>query len=399
MPARHFKHTIGTGARHSRHADLTIVNLNARSLRPISTDNPPGCPPGVGIVLPTFFAPKKPHVLHNIHMGNDTKESGPRTVDIIVYPGFKALEAIGPMKVFDYANTHLGLRNVSDGYEVRIASTKIGAVQSDTLMSLHSTKVINTLALPDLAIIVGAHNIEKALEDSPEIVEWVAAVALKIKSLAALCTGSFFLAEGGVLDGKRATTHWSAAERLKNRYPAVTVDPDAIFIQEKNLWTSAGVTAGIDLALAIVEHDLGREIAIEVARDLVVYLKRPGGQSQFSVHLSSQMTSHPKIRELQEWMMAHLGDDLRISQLAEKVAMSTRNFTRVFQRETSVSPAEFIETARFEAARRMLEDNKQPLKLIASRIGFKSEETMRRVFQKRLGITPRAYRERFSTTA
>lgn len=320
------------------------------------------------------------------------------TIDIIVYPGFKALEAIGPLKVFDYANTHLERRQLRGGYQVCIASTKIGMVLSDTIMSLEATKKINTLALPDMAIVVGAHDIKAALEISPEIVEWVAAVTGTIKRLAALCTGSFFLAEAGVLDGKRATTHWSAAEQLQLRYPEVTVDSDAIFIREGNIWTSAGVTAGIDLALAIVEDDFGREIALEVARDLVVYLKRPGGQSQFSVHLSSQMTNNPKIRELQDWILAHLAEDLSISILAARMAMSDRNFSRVFQREASASPADFIETGRFELARRLLEDNKSSLKLIVLKTGFGTEERMRRVFQKRLGITPRVYRERFSTT-
>lgn len=321
------------------------------------------------------------------------------TVDIIVYPGFKALEAIGPLKVFDYANTHLRRRQQEGGYQVCIASTQLGMVRSDTIMSLEATKKINPLALPDMAVVVGAHEIEKALASAPEIVEWLLATKGKIKRLAALCTGGFFLAEAGVLDGKRATTHWSAAELLRLRYPAVTVDADAIFIQEGNIWTSAGVTAGLDLALAIVEDDFGREIALEVARDLVVYLKRPGGQSQFSIQLASQMTNHPKIRELQTWILSHLEQELSVPILAQRLAMSERNLNRVFQRETSASAAEFIESARFDLARRLLEDNKSSLKVIAAKTGFGTEERMRRVFQRRLGITPRAYCERFSTTA
>jgi len=327
------------------------------------------------------------------------KLSNTHTIDIVVYPGFKALEAIGPLKVFDYANTHLRRRGLAGGYQVCIASNQLGMVVSDTIMSLQATKRISSLALPDMAIVVGAHEIETALEKSPEIVEWVAAASPRIKRLAALCTGSFFLAEAGALDGKRATTHWSAAERLRQRYPAVTVDADAIFVREGNIWTSAGVTAGIDLALALVEDDFGRAVALEVARDLVVYLKRPGGQSQFSIHLSSQMTNHPKIRALQDWILTHLEEDLSTPVLAQRLAMSDRNLSRVFQRETAGSPADFIETARFELARRLLEDNKVPLKLIASKSGFGTEEKMRRVFQKRLGITPRAYCERFSSTA
>ncbi|KAF3998687.1 GlxA family transcriptional regulator [Glaciimonas immobilis] len=320
------------------------------------------------------------------------------TVDIIIYPGFKALEAIGPLKVFDYTNSCLRQRQLAGGYQVAIASTKIGMIVSDTLMALEATKAISMLALPDLALIVGAPDIEKALKDSFEIVEWVTSAAPKMQRLAALCTGSFFLAEGGALDGRRATTHWRFSELLSKKYPAVKVDADAIFIREGNIWTSAGVTAGMDLALAIVEEDFGREIALEVARDLVIYLKRPGGQSQFSVHLSSQMTTHPTIRELQSWIMLHLGEDLSIPKLAARVAMSERNFARVFQRETAESPAEFIESARFEVARRMLEENESALKQIVLKTGFRTEEKMRRVFQKKIGVTPKVYRERFSTT-
>ncbi|PUA17515.1 GlxA family transcriptional regulator [Glaciimonas sp. PCH181] len=331
-------------------------------------------------------------------MRNEVQQTAPRTVDIIIYPGFKALEAIGPLKVFDYTNTCLRQRQRPDGYEVAIASTKTGTITSDSLMSLQATKAISMLALPDLAMIVGAPDIEKALLDSPEIVEWVTNAAPKIQRLAALCTGSFFLAEGGALDGRRATTHWRFSELLRKKYPAVKVDADAIFIREGNIWTSAGVTAGMDLALAIVEEDFGPEIALEVARDLVIYLKRPGGQSQFSVHLSSQMTTHPSIRQLQSWIMSHLDEDLSVPKLAARVAMSERNFTRVFQRETADSPAEFIESARFEVARRMLEENNAPLKLIVLKTGFRTEEKMRRVFQKKIGVTPKVYRERFSTT-
>lgn len=331
-------------------------------------------------------------------MRNDVQQYKLRTVDIIVYPGFKALEAIGPLKVFDYANSCLQQRALTGGYAVAIASTKIGMIASDTLMSLHATKAISLLALPDLALIVGAHDIETVLQGSPEIVEWVASAAPKMERLVALCTGSFFLAEGGALNGRRATTHWNFAERLRTRYPGIKVDADAIFIRDGNIWTSAGVTAGMDLALAIVEEDFGREIALEVARDLVIYLKRPGGQSQFSVHLSSQMTSHPTIRELQSWILSHLDDDLHIPKLAARVAMSERNFARVFHRETAESPADFIERARFEVARRLLEENKSPLKLISLKTGFRTEEKMRRVFQKKIGVTPKVYRERFSTT-
>lgn len=320
------------------------------------------------------------------------------SVDIIVYPGFKALEAIGPLKVFDYTNNCLRKLGLAGGYDVSIASTRMGDVVSDTLMSLRATKAISSSRLPDLALIVGSPEIEQALADGPEILDWIESAAPRIKRLAALCTGSFFLAAAGVLDGRRATTHWSFAERLRSAYPDVTVDADAIFIREGNIWTSAGVTAAMDLALALVEEDFGREVALEVARDLVIYLKRPGGQSQFSVHLSSQMNTHPTIRELQNWILSHLEDELTIPKLAARMAMSERNFARVFHREAAESPADFIEKARFEAARRLLESDRLPLKSIVGKTGFGTEEKMRRVFKKKIGVTPKAYRERFSST-
>lgn len=331
-------------------------------------------------------------------MRNNDIRSDLLSVDIIVYPGFKALEAIGPLKVFDYTNDCLRKFKLAGGYQVSIASTTIGAVASDTLMSLHASKVISTLALPDLALIVGSPDIEKALLESPEIIDWVTRAAPRMKRLAALCTGSFFLAAAGVLDCRRATTHWSFADRLRKNYPGVIVDADAIFVREGNIWTSAGVTAAMDLALALVEEDFGREVALEVARDLVIYLKRPGGQSQFSVHLASQMNTHPTIRELQNWIMSHLDDALTIPKLAARMSMSERNFARVFLREAEESPADFIERARFEAARRLLESDKLPLKSIVRKTGFGTEEKMRRVFKKKIGVTPTAYRERFSST-
>jgi transcriptional regulator GlxA family with amidase domain len=320
------------------------------------------------------------------------------TVDIVVYPGFKAMEAIGPMSVFEYANLHLQRRGKAPGYDVRIASCKTGTVRSDTLMSLEATKALNPLALPDNAIIVGARHIQQAMVESAAITDWVASVAPRIKSLTALCSGAFFLAAAGVLDGKRATTHWSVADRLQAEYPAIEVDADAIFIRSDNVWTSAGVTAGIDLALALVEEDYGRDLALEVATEMVVYLKRPGGQSQFSAHLRSERTTRPSIRELQNWILDHLHERLSVAQLAQKAMMSERHFARVFQQEVGLSVQEFIEMCRFERATQLLADLALPLKSVAARACFTDEAHMRRVFMKKLGITPKVYRERFATT-
>lgn len=321
-----------------------------------------------------------------------------RTVDIVVYPGFKAMEAIGPMSVFEYANLHLARRNQPPGYDVCIASTRAGSVPSDTQMSLQASKVLSPLALPDDVIVVGARHIQLALSESAAIIEWVAAVAPRIKRLVALCSGAFFLAAAGVLDGKRATTHWSVAERLQQDFPTVSVEPDAIFIRAGNLWTSAGVTAGIDLALALVEEDFGRELALLVATEMVVYLKRPGGQSQFSSHLLSERTAKPNIREIQNWILENLGQRHSVAQLAQRAMMSERHFARVFQQETGLSTQEFIEVCRFERATQLLAELALPFKTVAARAGFSDEDHMRRVFQKKLCITPKLYRERFATT-
>lgn len=321
-----------------------------------------------------------------------------RTVDIVVYPGFKAMEAIGPMSVFEYANLHLQRRGRAPGYDVRIASTAIGPVRSDTLMSLDATKALSPLALPDDVIVVGARHIQAALAAGPDIVEWVAASAPRLKRLAALCSGAFFLAAAGVLDGKRATTHWSVADRLQAEFPSISVEADAIFIRSDNLWTSAGVTAGIDLALALVEEDFGRDLALEVATEMVVYLKRPGGQSQFSAHLLSERTAKPNIRDIQNWILDNLHERLSVAQLAQRAMMSERHFTRVFQQEVGLSTQAFIEACRFERATQLLADLALPIKTVAARASFSDEAHMRRVFQKKLGITPKLYRERFATT-
>jgi transcriptional regulator GlxA family with amidase domain len=320
----------------------------------------------------------------------------PHRVGFVVYPGFKALEAIGPMSVFAYANEHLQRQGLPVGYQIEVMASG-PAVASDMPMALQATRSLGADWVPDTAIIVGSRHIEDAVAANAEVVAWAAAAAPRLQRLVALCTGSFFLAAAGLLDGLAATTHWSVAEALQARFPTVQVQPDAIYIRAGTLWTSAGVTAGIDLALALVEDDHGRGLALAVARELVVYLKRPGGQSQFSVHLSSQSTTHPGIREAQDWVLTHLHQDLPLSQLAERAAMSERNFRRVFAKEVGSSPAAFIERARLDAARRWLEEGDLPLKSVAARVGYASEQPLRKLFVKHLGIGPQAYRERFGS--
>jgi len=320
---------------------------------------------------------------------------GVRRVDIVVYHGFKALEAIGTMSVFEYANVHLVRQGRPRGYEVEIASTAAGTVCSDMPMSLVATKAVLDSAIPDIAVVVGAREIERALANNDPLVHWIAAVAPKIDRLVALCSGSFFLAAAHLLDGQRATTHWSVASLLQERFPSVTVEADAIYLNAGRVWTSAGVTACIDVTLALVEEDYGRDLALQIARDLVVYLKRSGGQSQFSFHLASQSTSHPGIRRVQDWILSNLDRQPRLPDMARRASMSERNFRRVFCKEVGSTPIEFMEKARLDAARRLLEDGDLPLKSIAGRIGFTSEQSLRKLFVKHLGVAPLEYRLRF----
>ncbi|MEB0137442.1 MULTISPECIES: GlxA family transcriptional regulator [unclassified Undibacterium] len=318
-----------------------------------------------------------------------------RTVDLIVYPGFKALEAIGPMSVFEYANVHRRRQGLPAAYDVRIVAQRCGTVASDTLMSLQADKALSLLALPDDAIIVGSRQIASALSDNPALIDWLREAAGRIGRLAGLCSGAFFLAEAGLLNGQPATTHWSVAQQFEQDYPAVKVDADAIFIRSGNIWTSAGVTAAIDLALAFVEADCGHALALEVASDLVVYLKRPGGQSQFSSHLLSQKTSQWQVRDLQQWMCANLQHDLSNARLAALLDMSVRNFSRHFLAKTGMTPQAFVDDARVELAQQLLAADgaqKLALKAIAARCGVGSADQLRRLLQKHGHLSPRAYR-------
>ena len=326
------------------------------------------------------------------------RHAGAHRVDIVVYPGFKALEAIGPMSVFEYANVYLRAKGLADGYALRVVAAQRGLVRSDTLMALEATHTLADVEQDTgcTVLLVGARHIATVLQASAPLVDWVGRVAPQLARTIALCSGSFFLAEAGLLNGRRAATHWSVAQELQRRHPLVRVDADAIYVREGPYWTSAGVTAGIDLALAVVEQDFGHALALEVARDLVMYLKRPGGQSQFSVQLASQAVQHSGVCLVQQWVLAHLDQPMPQALLADKAAMSERHFRRVFQQETGVTPSAFVENARLEGAKQLLETRGDlPLKTVAAKVGLGSEQALRHLFQKRLGITPVAYRERF----
>jgi transcriptional regulator GlxA family with amidase domain len=246
----------------------------------------------------------------------------------------------------------------------------------------------------DTLLVAGGEGVDAAAAD-PELVAWVRRRANRARRVASVCTGAFLLAAAGLLDGRRAATHWKYCAKLAQRFPAVHVEPDPIFVCDGPVWTSAGVTAGIDLALALVEEDLGRSLALAVARYLVVFLKRPGGQAQFSAALALQ-TAEDKFGGLHAWINEHLADDLSLSVLADQAGMSERSFSRHYVQATGQTPARAIERLRVEAARRLLSESRSPVKRVAQRCGFGSEETMRRSFLRLLAVTPQDYRSRFT---
>jgi transcriptional regulator GlxA family with amidase domain len=231
------------------------------------------------------------------------------------------------------------------------------------------------------------------------LIRLLRAAAGRSRRVASVCTGAFLLARAGLLDGRRATTHWNSCGELARRYPAVHVESDPIFVRDGDVYTSAGVTAGIDLALALVDEDLGPKLARDVARWLVLFLRRPGGQSQFSAALAGQQAEREPLRDLQGWVMDHLDEDLTVPALAERVFMSPRNFARAFKREVGMTPAVYVETVRVERARTLLETGGEGVEQVARRCGFGTVETMRRVFRRRLGVSPGDYRQRFHRRA
>jgi len=248
--------------------------------------------------------------------------------------------------------------------------------------------------LLDTLIIAGGPGVEAAAADT-DLVRWVQSRALRARRFASVCTGAVLLASTGLLDGRRATTHWSLCSELARRFPAVRVESDPIFVQDGPAWTSAGVTAGIDLALALVEQDLGRNVALAVARYLVVFLKRPGGQAQFSARLKLQ--DGDRFEGLHDWIAAHLDQELSLPVLARQAGMSERSFSRHYAEASGQTPARAVERLRVEAARTMLSDSALPVKRVAQRCGFGSEETMRRSFLRLLATTPQDYRSRFGS--
>jgi transcriptional regulator GlxA family with amidase domain len=319
-----------------------------------------------------------------------------RHVVIVAFEQALLLDIAGPAQVFASARDLSASAALPDPYRLSLVSPKGGQVATSSGLAF-ATRRLGALDADDIDTLIAVGGIgSRAAVHERALIRWLARRAQGARRVCAVCTGAFLLAAAGLLDGKRAVTHWRACDELGRRYPRVTVERDPIFLRDGKMWTSAGVTAGIDLALALVEQDLGRAMALRVARHLVVFLKRPGGQSQFSAVLESQVQGDGAFAALDAWMAEHLAEDLRVEVLAERAHMSARNFARVYRKRTGTTPAKAVERLRIEAARRVLEETAIPIEGIARACGFRDEERMRRSFLRCLGVPPRYYRQRFA---
>ena len=326
---------------------------------------------------------------------------GPLRVAMLAYPDCQILDVTGPLEVFARTTRWLkdrGLRH-DDAYSVEIIGLEPGPFRASSGLSLHAEHGFAAVGRGiDTLLISGGRGSDSACANAA-LLRWIRRQAGQVRRLASVCTGAFLLAEAGLLDRRRATTHWAACEDFAARYPEVRLEPDTLFVREGSLYTAAGVTAGMDLALALVEEDVGREVALAVARVLVMFLRRPGGQAQFSAQLAQQLAEHEPLRELQVHVLEHPEADLSVEALARRVAMSPRNFARVFTRDVGTTPARFVTAVRVETARRRLEETSDDLETVCAKCGLGTPESMRRAFLRTIGVAPSHYRERFSAPA
>ena len=325
-------------------------------------------------------------------------QNGPvsRRIVFVTYPGIVALDLVGPHEVFTAA-AEVALRTgrEADAYRVEVVSPRGGVVATTRGPAIVADRSLATIRGPiDTLVVVGGEGARTGAND-PELVTAVGRLARHSRRVASVCTGAYVLAAAGLLDGRRATTHWAWCDDFARTYPNVTVDADPIFVRDGQVFTSAGVTAGMDLALALVDDDLGRDVALMTARQLVLFVRRPGGQSQFSAQLGGQFAVREPIRDLQHWIVEHPDEDHAVERLAARVAMSPRHFARVFRDEVGCTPAGYVERVRVEVARRLLETTDSGIDEIARTAGFGTAETIRRAFGRRVGTSPTEYRDRF----
>jgi transcriptional regulator GlxA family with amidase domain len=309
-------------------------------------------------------------------------------IGILIFSDFQLLDAAGPISVFEIAGRYAGRRSA-----IRPIAERAGPVKSSSGVEMLAQKFPRGAL--DTLIVAGGDGTRNAAT-SKVTLDFVRTQARRARRVASVCSGSYVLAEAGLLDGRVVTTHWAYCSQLAEKYPSVTVDPDPIFIKDGTLATSAGVTAGIDLALALLEDDLGRDTALTVARHLVVFLRRPGGQSQFSAQLQAQTATRKPFRHVQQWITEHPAETLTVESLALKANLSTRQFARAFTTEVGMTPGRYVDQVRIEAARRRLEDSADGIEEAARACGYGTSEAMRRAFIKTLGVSPAEYRRRFT---
>jgi len=322
--------------------------------------------------------------------------AAPRTIAILLYSGVQSLDVTGPLEVF-HAAGQVQQQRGGRGYEVMLVARERRPLRTSSGITIvPDAELDDAPRCLDTLIVPGGSGQMQAGADA-ETVDWVAQASVRAARTASVCTGAFVLARAGVLDGRRATTHWAFADRLAREHPAVTVDPEPIYVRDGDVWTSAGVTAGIDLALALVEQDHDRDTALLIARHLVMFLRRPGSQAQFSATLASQQPEREPLREIQRQVIEDVGADHTVEAMAARAHMSPRHFARAFRSETGVTPARYVERVRLEAARRRLEEGEQPIAAVADACGFGTAETMRRAFLRTLAVGPSEYRRRFQT--
>ena len=311
-----------------------------------------------------------------------------RSVLICLFEGVQSLDVTGPLEVFTGANQFPG----ADAYTITTASLGGRAVRTSSNLRLGVDADLWAVDAPHTLVVPGG---EGTRAPNPELIEWIRRTGRVARRVVSVCSGAFLLAEAGLLDGRRVTTHWAGCETLARKFPEVTVDPEPIFVRDGKFATSAGVTAGIDLALALVEEDLGREVALTIARHLVMFLRRPANQTQFSEQLAAQLAQREPIRDVQRWVADNPGADLSVMSLASMANLSPRQFTRAFTAEVGVPPGKYVDRLRLETARRLLEDTGDGVAEIARRCGYGTPESMRRAFLKSVGVGPAEYRRRF----
>ncbi|MFD5738838.1 GlxA family transcriptional regulator [Streptomyces massasporeus] len=311
----------------------------------------------------------------------------PRTVLAVLFDGLQSLDVTGPLEVF------AGADRISPGaYRIRTASLDGAPVRTTSGLTLVPDESLTGASDPDILLVPGGPG---SLRPDPRLVDWVRERGPRAARLVSVCTGAAVLAGAGLLDGRRATTHWAYCERIAREHPAVEIDPDPVYVRDGHISTSAGVTAGIDLALALVEEDLGRDAALTIARHLVVFLRRPGNQAQFSAQLAAQTARREPLRDVQRWITDHPDADLSVDSLADRARLSPRHFARAFRAETGMTPGRYVDRVRLEHARRLLEDTAGGVEEIARTSGYGTPEAMRRAFVRTLGTPPAEYRRRF----